>query len=249
MEHLRLVRGSDEWALPDNAWISGVPFTVRRKENARALQHGTIDSGDGKINGRTVELTIIVDEPTTDTYFATMNEIKGRLYRREQKLYVNKTRYINLTSLYQVKEEFVPGLSNRCCKLTAEFKADDPFYYEDTPRSITQVISASPSTVTVNNIGNVDAPPIITIIATGVLPSIKITNKTNGRVCLYKDPQMIAGQTLVIDTALATAKRNGINTINNMSGAFHVLERGINVFEIECAPYCAVRISYIPRWS
>lgn len=249
MEHLRLVKDTDEWVLPDNAWISGIPLTVRRKDNARALQHGTIDSGDGKINGRTVELTIIVDEPTTDAYFAMMNTIKGRLYRREQKLYVNETRYVNLTSLYQVKEEFVPGLSNRCCKLSAEFKADDPFYYEDDMESVTQVISASPATLTVNNIGNVDTPPVITIVATGVVPSIKIYNKANRRVCLYKDPQMIAGQTLVIDTAEATVKRNGVNTINNMSGAFHVLERGNNEFEIECEPRCTITISYVPRWS
>lgn len=249
MEHLRLVKGSDEWVLPDNAWISGIPFTVRRKENARALQHGTIDSGDGKINGRTVELTIIVDEPTTDDYFAKMSEIKGRLYRREQKLYVTETRYINLTSLYQIKEEFVPGLSNRCCKLNAEFKADDPFYYDDTPVSETLVVSASPATLTVNNIGNVDTPPIITIVAAGVLPSIKISNSSNGRGCLYKDPQMIAGQTLVIDTALATVARSSVNALNNLWGAFHVLERGTNVFWIECEPACTITITYTPRWS
>lgn len=249
MEHLRLVKDTDEWVLPDNAWITGIPFTVRRKENARALQHGTIDSGDGKINGRTVELTIIVDEKFTNSYFAAVCDMKGRFYRRNQRLYVNKTIYINLTSLYQVKEEFVPGLSNRCSKLIAEFKADDPFYYEDRLTTATRTLDSTPTTFTITNRGNVDTPPVITITATGVLPYIKITNRANGRVCLYKDPQMIAGQSLVIDTAEATVKRNGVNTINNMSGAFHVLEHGENVFAINCEPHCIMTISHFPRWS
>lgn len=248
MEYLRLVKDSDDWLLPDNAWISGVPFTVRRKENARALQHGVIDSGDGKVGGRTVELTVIVNEPTSAAYFSVMDTIKRRLYRREQKLYVTENRYINLTSLYQFKEEFQPGLTNRCSTVSAEFKCGDPFFYDDNPVSETLVISQTPDTLIIDNIGNVDTPPIITIEATGIVPSIKITNNANGRVSLYKDPQLVAGQTLVMDTALATVGRNEINTINNFSGAFHILEAGINEFEFDCDPACTVTISYTPRW-
>lgn len=248
MEYLRLVKDSDEWVLPDNAWISGVPFTVRRKENARALQHGVIDSGDGKVGGRTVELTVIVNESTSAAYFSTMDEIKRRLYRRDMRLYVTESRYINLTSLYQYKEEFAAALTNRCSTVSAEFKCGDPFFYDDNPVSETIVVSETPSTLVIDNIGNVDTPPIITVEATGIVPSIKITNNANGRVSLYKDPQLVAGQMLVIDTALSTVRRNQTNTINNYLGAFHILEPGENEFEIDCEPACTVTISYTPRW-
>ena len=113
MESLRLVKNSDEWILPDDSWIIGVPFTVRRKESDRACQHGTVDTGDGKINSRTVDLTIYVSEETQVGYFAAVDAIKKRLYRRDQKLYVTPSRYINLSSLYSFKEEFITGFANR----------------------------------------------------------------------------------------------------------------------------------------
>lgn len=254
MEHLRLVIGSVEWVFPDNAWITGWALNVRRKENARALQHGIIDSGDGKINGRTVEVTLIVDESTTEDYYAMLDSIKRWFYRRNQRLYVTQYRYINITSLYQLKEEFYPGLANRCAKVVAEFKCDDPFLYDDD--GYAQIVSVTPTSDTTNvevlNKGTAEISPVITVVATGPVPFIKITNTTNGRVCLYKDPQMTTGQTLVINGAQATVERNGVNTINNFTGAFQILEAnvnwGVNELEIECAPACTITISYVSRW-
>lgn len=248
MEYLKLAKGGGVWTLPDNSWISGVPFTTRRKEHARALQHGVIDSGDGKVSGRTVELSMIINEPTSAAYFTAMDDIKRRLYRRDMRLYVTESRYINLTSLYQFKEEFAPGLANRMSTVSAEFKANDPFFYDEAERSVSVIVGESPAGLTVDNISNVDAPPVITVIPTGAVPVFKITNAANGRVCVYQDPQLIAGQVLVIDTAAATVTRNGTNTINAFSGTFHVLEVGENVFTIECNPACTVEISYTPRW-
>lgn len=242
MEYLKITKGSDYWILPDNAWISGVPFTVRRKENARALQHGVIDTGDGKVSGRTVELTVIVNENSSAAYFAMMDKVKRWLYKRDLRLYVTLNRYINLTMLYQFKEEFIPGLTNRCSSVKAEFKCDDPFFYDDDVKSVTGT-----DVLTVNNIGNVDAPPVITATASGAVPSVKITNAANGRMCAYQDPQFITGKTLVIDTAQAKVERDGVNTINAFSGTFHSLEVGNNVFTVEAAD-CAIKISYTPRW-
>lgn len=248
MEHLKLVKGTDVWTLPDNSWISGVPFTTRRKETARALQHGVMNSGDGKIDGRTVELSIIVNETTSAAYFTAMDEIKRRLYRRDMRLYVTKNRYINLASLYQLKEDFFPALTNRCSAISAEFKADDPFFYNDADQSAEITVAEPPAALTVSNISNIDTPPVITVTATGAIPYIKITNAANGRMCVYQDPQLIAGQALVIDTAAATVRRNGTNTINAFSGTFPQLETGENVFTIECNPACTVSAAYTPRW-
>lgn len=248
MEYLKLVKDSDIWTLPDNAWITGVPFTTRRKENDRALQHGVIDSGDGKVSGRTVELTMIIKELTAADYFSVMDEIKRRLYRRDMRLYVTASRYINLASLYQFKEEFEPGLTNRTSTVSAEFKADDPFFYDEAERNADITVTETPATLVINNISNVDTPPVITIAASGAVPYIKMTNAANGRVCIYQDPQLIDGQMLVIDTTAATVTRNGTNTINAFSGTFHILEVGENVFTVECNPACTVNISYTPRW-
>jgi len=248
MESLRIVKGSDDWTLPDDAWIDGVPFTVRRKESDRACQHGSIDTGDGKIDSRTISLTIYIDEDTQTAYFTAMDALKKRLYRRDQKLYVTLTRYINLSSLYSFKEEYITGFANRKCFVTAEFKCNDPFFYSTTAEVFTVTISESPHTFTVINIGNVDVPPVIKISASDAVPSVQITNNTNTRLCLYQDPQLIAGTVLVIDNATATVERDGANTLNAFSGTFHSLESGANVFEYEGVPAATIEITYTARW-
>lgn len=247
MENLKLVKGSDEWILPDDSWISGVPFTVRRKESDRACQHGTVDTGDGKVDSRTVELTIFVSEKTQAEYFTALDSIKKRLYRRDQKLYVTSSRYINLSSLYSFKEEYITGFANRRCFVTAEFKCNDPFFYSDTPIAAGFTVTESPQVFTVDNISNVDSPAVITVTAAEAVPSVQLTNTTNGRMSYYADPQLTSGAAVVFDTANATVKRDGSNTINAFSGTFIELEPGDNVFSYEGAP-CVIQIAYIPRW-
>jgi len=247
MESLRLVKGSDDWALPDNAWIDGVPFTVRRKESDRACQHGAVDTGDGKIEPRTVSLTILVNESSQALYFAAVDAIKRRLYRRSQKLYVTANRYINLTSLYSFKEEFIKGFANRRCWITAEFKCNDPFFYSDTPVVAEFAITESPHVFTVNNSSNVDTPAEITVTAAAAVPAVQLTNTTNGRMSYYADPQLTGGASVIFDTANATVERDGSNTINAFSGTFIELETGDNVFSYEGAP-CIIKVLYTPRW-
>ena len=247
MENLKLVKGSDEWILPDDSWISGVPFTVRRKESDRACQHGTVDTGDGKVDSRTVELTVYVSEETQSEYFAALDLIKKRFYRRDQKLYVTTARYINLSSLYSFKEEYITGFANRRCFITAEFKCNDPFFYIDRPVTTEITILESPQAFTINNACNIDVPTTITLTAAEAVPTVQLTNTTNGRMSYYADPQLTGGASVVFDTANATVKRDDSNTINAFSGTFIELEPGDNVFSYEGAP-CEIEISYVPRW-
>ena len=248
MENLRLVKGADDWTISDDAWISGVPFTVRRKASDRACQHGSIDTGDGKIDSRTISLTIYVEAATQAAYFTAMDALKKRLYRKDQKLYVTTTRYIVLSSLYSFKEEYVTGFANRKCFVTAEFKCNDPFFYSSTAEVFTVAIATSPQTFTVTNIGNVDVPPVIEISASDAVPSVQLTNDTNERMCLYQDPQFIADTVLEINNAAATVERDGTNTLNAFSGTFHSLESGANVFEYEGVAAVSIEITYTPRW-
>ena len=247
MESLRLVKNSDEWILPDDSWIIGVPFTVRREEADRACQHGAVDTGDGKIEPRTVSLTILVNESSQAAYFAAVDAIKRRLYRRDQKLYVTAGRYITLSSLYSFKEEFIKGFANRRCFVTAEFKSNDPFFYSDTPIAAEFTVTESPQVFTVDNNSNVDSPAVITVTAAEAVPFVQLTNTTNGRMSYYADPQLTGGAAVVFDTANATVERDGSNTINAFSGTFIELEPGDNVFSYEGVP-CVIQIAYIPRW-
>ena len=248
MENLKIVKGSDTWTLPDNAWIKGLEADVRTKQTARSNQHGKIETGDGKIDGRTLELTVFVDEVSAAAYRAAVDSIMGKLYRVDQKLYVSTTdRYINLSRLDKTKEEFVIGFAFRRAFIVASFRCNDPFWYSTTAASQDETIATNPQSLAVINTGNVDAPTIITVTAATAVPSIKITNAADGREMTYSDPSLTGGAAVVFDSAAGTVKRDGTNTINNFGGTFMQLQPGSNTLTFEGAA-CELNVSYTPRW-
>lgn len=248
MENLKIVKGSDTWTLPDNAWIKGLEADVRTKQTARANQHGKIETGDGKIDGRTLELTIFVDEASAAAYHAAVDSIKAKLYRNDQQLYVSLTnRYINLARLDKIKDEILTGFAFRRAFIVASFRCNDPFWYSTTEATQAATISTNPQSIAVNNTGNVDTPAIIAVTAATAVPSIKITNAADGREMTYNDTSLTSGAVVVFDSASGTVKRDGTNTINNFGGTFLQLQPGSNTLTFEGAA-CELNVSYTPRW-
>lgn len=253
MESLTLVCGTDEWPLPDDAWMDPPQLEIRRKASDRACQHGTVDSGDGKVDERDVSLTFYVRAETQAEFFSVMDEVRRKLYRRDQRLYVTDSRYINLKSLYKVKEEFVDGFANRWVKVEAGFKATDPFFY--TTDTKTQTVSVAGSgtdivqTISVDNIGNADTPPVITVTAPATAADVmfELVNSANSRKSRYADPNLTMGASLVMNTGAATVDLGGKNALNNFTGTFQVLEPGVNVFTYTGGA-CIISITYTPRY-
>jgi phage-related protein len=248
VENLKIVKGSDTWTLPDNAWIKGLEADIRTKQTARSNQHGKIETGDGKVDGRVLELTIFVDEASAALYHAAVDAIKAKLYRTDQKLYVSLTnRYINLARLDKIKDEMEVGFAFRRAFITASFRCNDPFWYSTTAASQDETITTNPQSLAVINTGNVDAPAVITVTAATAVPSIKITNAADGREMTYNDTSLTGGAEVVFDSAAGTVKRDGTNTINNFGGTFLQLQPGSNTLTFEGAA-CELNVSYTPRW-
>lgn len=247
MDGLKIIHKDGEWIPPDMAWVTGIAATVKHESQDRALQHGVILTGDFKVDSRSPELHFYILASSEDEYTAMRDEYLGHLYSEDMRICIFD-RSIELSCIDSIKEEFFSGYLRRRSEVTVTFVSADPFWYASEDKSASLKVTASPATLKVENIGKIDTPPIITITATGAMPYIKITNSANGRMCIYQDPQFIAGQVLTINTATATVERSGTNTINAFSGTFHQLQRGANVFTVECNPACTVKISYTPRW-
>lgn len=248
MENLKIVKGSDTWTLPDNAWIKGLEADIRTKQTARSNQHGKIETGDGKIDGRVLELTIFVDEVSAAAYHAAVDAIKAKLYRNDQQLYVSLTnRYINLARLDKIKDEMEVGFAFRRAFIVASFRCNDPFWYSTTEATQAATMSTNPQSITVNNTGNVDTPAVISVTAATAVPTLKIKNLTDGREMTYSDPNLTGGAVVVFDSAAGTVKRDETNTINNFGGTFMQLQPGSNQLTVESAA-CSIAINHTPRW-
>lgn len=248
MENLKIVKDNDTWTLPENAWIGDLPFSVRGNYQNRACQHGGVNTGDGKIDSRKIEITIYVDAETGPRYFAALDFIKSKLYREDMKLYIAESRYVNLDALNSFSEENITGYMNRRCFVKATYHCTDPFWYGAEESVNTFAISGSPQTVTLRNDGNIETPLIVTVTADSVaVPEIKITNITTGRAMYYKDPQMAVGASVVINAETGSVLRNGGNSINAFRGTFPTIAPGENELSVESAA-CALGIAYRPRW-
>lgn len=248
MENLKITKGADAWTLPENSWVSDLTGTVRSHYQDRACQHGAVNTGDGKLDKRKIEVTIYVDEETEPRYFSALDFIKGKLYRTDMQLYISESRYINLDALSSYSEETVTGFANRRCFVKAMFICADPLWYSVQQTAVNVDVSTNPQSITLRNMGNIETPFVLTLTADSVaVPEIKLTNTETGAITYYKDPQMAVGSSVVIDSAAGTVKRNGSNSINAFRGVFPTIMPGDNVFTIESAA-CAFSAAYRPRW-
>ena len=132
--------------------------------------------------------------------------------------------------------------------MSASLIATDPFFYSVNPVSQAQAITSTPTTVTINNLGNIDAPLIVSIAASADCSAVSVTNETDSnRQFALADVQLVAGQTAVVNAALGTVYRGTSNTINTFSGAFLSLLPGLNTITYT-GGNCTLTLGYTPRW-
>lgn len=248
MEYLRLVKDDDEWVLPTDSWIDSVPASVRADTQERAFQHGSVKTGSGKIEERIVALSILATAGSQAEYLALSGEIKRKLYRENQRLYIAPDRYINLAVMDSLEEKFDKGFLLRQAVIRAEFKCTDPFWYS-TPVEATVAPTGTPRAFTLANGGNVDTAPVITVTApaSGTVPEVRITNAANGRESVFRDPRLANGAAVTIDGVAGTVTLDGDNAVNAFYGAFPRLEPGDNAMTYTGAK-CSIAITYDQRW-
>lgn len=242
---MKLVKGGVAYILPSLSSLEKKEFNVRSKAVDKAAQHGGVLSGDGKIDSRTIAVEAMIMD---GDYQAQVDELMRYAYRRDQRLYISDTRYVNVACLTKCQESFYDGYYQERGKFNLAFLAIDPFFYSDVPNVSTITVATSPKQITINNPGNVDTPAKITIIATAAATAITLINQTDSnRRMDYADPQMIAGQVLGINTVTGAVERGGVNTINNFSGTFLSLLPGDNVLEYTGGA-CTFQVDFTARW-
>lgn len=234
--------------------INGDSLQSRMTENPRAMQHGSVGAGDGKFDFRTVDISVYLEGSSITDYQTKADALKGAAARAD-KLFLTDSRYIKVDGLHKVKTAWLPGFYLVRANVTLTMKCYDPFWYDTTAGTDTEEIEAAgtseaPHTWTITNDGNIDVPVVLTITATGAVPSLSLKNVTdNGRLLAYADANFTAGKILIISPLVAggSVTLNGANTINNFAGLFMRLLPGANVFEYVGAP-CTIEASWPVGW-
>lgn len=247
---MKLVKGASSYTIPAAYYPALTKFeaSIRTDEVDRAGTHGSIMTGDGQVESRTVEVDVDIVGTTAAQYITAKNALLAAAYRQDQKLYIDDTRYINVASLKKFTEEFYDGRYLEWATITLAFLATDPFLYSDTVTTVETTITTSPQTISVTNSGGVDVPPIITVTPSAANPSMTIVNDTDDDMTLsYTDASFLPGNVLVIDNEEGTVERDGTSTLNNYAGDWLRLVPGANSI-IYTGALGTVTFVYTERW-
>jgi hypothetical protein len=247
--------GITTYTFPQYSGLAGDSLQSRMSESPRVLQHGSVATGDGKFDFRSVDIDVHIFGDDQADYFTKSDELKRHLAVTGQRLYINASRYINVDGLYKIKTSWLSGFYLVAANLTLTLKAYDPFFYDDqdgtAETTVTETATTeNPHQFTITNPGNIDVPVVLTITAAGSIPSLTLKNVTDeGRLLAYADANFTAGKMLLISPLVVggSVTLNGANTINNLSGLWLRLLPGDNLFEYVGGP-CVIEAAFPVGW-
>ena len=246
---MELIKNGNIFTLPDGLTSIDVgSIEFRTKQEARAGTHGAAEIGDGKVDKRTLSIDVHIFGTSISDHDCQYDALLAALSRQDQQLYIRPDRYINLSRIDKVTKKDLKGRQFVQSQVVAAMIAVDPFWYAVQSVSQSRAISTSPTSITINNDGNIDAPLIVSVAATADCSAVTVTNETDsGRQFSLADVQLISGQTTVVNAALGTVYRDTSNTINTFSGAFLSLLPGENIITYT-GGNCVLTLGYTPRW-
>lgn len=146
------------------------------------------------------------------------------------------------------------GWAGEAIGLTVDFLLADPLFY-GAPATATQVISASPTNVTLTNAGSTSTHrPVLTF--TGPVSNPRLANLSvdpGGAFYVEALVTVASAKQLVIDCGAWTATNDGVNAIGSLrhSGAFEFfrLEPGANSLRVTASsPGGSLAIAYSPPY-
>lgn len=246
---MELIKNGSLFKLPDGRTsIDGLGIDFRTKQEDRAGSHGSVETGDGKAGKKTVSIDVVVIGKSISDHDYQYDALMAALSRQDQQLFIRPDRYLNLARLDKVARKNIKGSQFVRSQVTAAMIATDPFWYAVDAVSESTAISGTPTSIAINNRGNIDAPLIVTIAASADCSAITLTNTTDsGRQFALADVQLVSGQTAVVNAALGTVYRGTSNAINTFSGSFLSLLPGDNTITYT-GGNCTLTLGFTPRW-
>jgi hypothetical protein len=236
-----------EYTFNNTFMVKGFSWKRRTKQEDIAFSHGSKDTGDGKVDARAIIVKGIIHANTVAEYETAMEDLNKALYKEDQKLYFDNTKYINVYRVESISHENKEGAFLYVAEIEIKFEAIDPFFYQFTQSIDFQFITASPYQFNITNSGNVEAFAVIGMTTRVTNADFTLKNITAGLSFSYQDASFVAGNTLMIDGQEGTVKRNGVDQIRYFSGTFLPLVSGVNVLEYAGATICGLSILFYRR--
>lgn len=248
---LKVVKNGISYTLPE-AWAltdSG-SYTFRNKITDHAFAHGGDCVGDGKIDGRTIEVEFSMKGLTEEEHDEEVNRAYAAFSQTDYDLYCGRAdRLYHVAGLSKIKHKFMDGFKQRWSEITVSLLLADPFRYEGRESKVTYEFpqDVKDANMVVYNLGSVDTPLTFTFIPMKKMPNITIWHREAKEKFSVADSLLIAPATLMVNGKEGTVWRGNANSINTFSGGFLHAKPGLNLFHYTGAAG-KIEISYVNRW-
>lgn len=253
-ELLRLVFPSGiAYELP-YAWESSGEddISLRGKSEDRALSHGGVETGDGKISSKTIDLSFYLQCETRAEFQKEFGKIKALFMQEGIRLYLGNTNeYYLVSRLVKTKTKPQKGFKGRFSEITLSLRCADPFRYSEnrSKKSFELGLNAESEWIDleVDCISNIDTPVIITFKPSGALTNFSLLSVGRKESLVISDTMLTPESTMVINGENGTVYRDSSNAINTMTGTFISLDPGKNILRYKGASGL-LSIEYRARW-
>lgn len=235
------------WSLSDSG-----SYGFRNKLQDCAFAHGSNIVGDGKIDGRTIQVEFDLRGSTELEHDESVNIACSYFAQSNYDLYVGRNdRLYHIAGLSKIKQEFRKGFKQRWTCITVSLLLADPFRYATNQILIQREFAEEQQDTEINfqNPSSVDVPLILTFkpLKCATANSITLVHAQTGKSMQLRDTLLTNPTIAVVNAETGTVYRDAANSLNTFSGIFLHATPGTNTLKYTGSP-CNIDIAFTARW-
>ena len=250
-EPLVITKDGKDYELPVGWEISDAgAYTFRNKLQDKAFAHGSDMVGDGKIEGRTLEIEFDMADTTEAEHDEMVNRAYTYFSMTDYELRAGRSdRVYRVAGLSKIKHKFKSGFKQRWSTITISLLLADPFRYEAQETTVVYEFTqdAYESEMVVHNLGSVDTPLTFKFVPTDSMSSITVWHQEAEEEFSLSDSLLISPATATVNSKEGTVWRDSDNNINTFSGQFLHAQPGSNTY-LYTGGAGTVEITFTNRW-
>ena len=233
------------WGLTDSG-----SYTFRNKLQSRAFAHGSDAVGDGKIDGRTIQVEFSMEGATEEDHDEVLNEVYTFFGQTDYSLLAGRPdRVYHVACLSKIKHKFENGFKQRRSNITVSLLLADPFRYEVQESKVVFLFPQATvqAEMVLHNLGSVDTPLTFRFIPKDRMTNLTIWHQEAKEKFTLPDALLVAPKTSIVNGREGTVWRDKDNSINAFAGTFLHAKPGANLF-LYTGGAGTVEITYTNRW-
>ncbi len=223
-----------EYPLPAGWSLSSSgTYELNNKLQDRSFSHGSDMVGDGKVKGRSIELSFLMKGETEAIHDDIVNRAYTFFSKTDYDLYCGRPdRLYHVAGLSKITQTFKNGFKQRWSEIKVKLLLADPFRYEGRESCVSYEfkMDAKSSEMILYNLGSVDTPITFRFIPSVKMPSVSIYHKEAQEKMSVTDALLIKPSVLQVSSREGTVWRDTNNAINAFSGQFLHARPGVNHF-------------------